>query len=78
MKKFNKVLAVALAVLMLAMTAVPAFAGSYYYGEVEIGEPNSCNIVDEEMKFSFVAPYTGEFLVEARQDVIYDDYFDYL
>lgn len=35
MKKFNKVLAVALAVLMLAMTAVPAFAAGLYMYEGE-------------------------------------------
>ena len=76
MKKFNKVLAVALAVLMLMMTSIPAFADKHNYGEVEVGELINCNIVDENMEFTFVAPYTGEFLVEACQDVLFDDYFD--
>ena len=70
----KKVLAVALAVLMLMMTAVPAFA--FNVGTIEVGETISCNVTESELSFTFEAPYTGEFLVESKNDSLFDDYFD--
>ena len=61
MKKFNKVLAVALAVLMMAMTAVPAFADYWALSleeELYIEVPRRGNEV-----WVFVPDYDGCFTI---------------
>ena len=69
MKKFNKVLAVALAVLMLMMTSIPAFAD---YWEMTEGE--ECYIEVPRKGYEewiFVPEYSGCYVVDTY--ILYDE-----
>lgn len=76
MKKFNKVLAVALAVLMLAMTAVPASAAyGYWVDVIEDGDYLTISLEDGPVYYSFQPTVSGCYVVDTyiRPDCEYAD-----
>lgn len=68
MKKFNKVLAVALAVLMLMMTSIPAFA-DYELSKMPMNEWDECYMAqDDYIEYYFTTKDEGWYVLNGRAD----------